>query len=442
MKKNVAIILCLTVLPSIGSTSELVLSRETYTDQLQGFWLGQCIGNWTGLVTEMDKIGGEGPHGKFYTREDWGGPDQPAIWGGGQPSPLSATLDFVFCEPDSIWGADDDTDIEFMYQHLLWTNKTTRLTGDQLRAGWLHHTWPDSETPFTNSDGEPENFLWVSNQRARDLMAEGFTPPETGNPSLNPHSDMIDAQLTTEIFGLFAPCHPEIALELAKIPIRTTARGNAQLAAEFYVIMHSLASKVDPNASPRDKIVWLAEEARKHLPTGSTPAAMYDFVWERHQAGIAWEQVRDELYQKYQVNQEDGYDITSKNLWCNGCFASGINYAASLVSLFYGKGDLRETIKIAALAGWDSDNPAATWGGLLGFLIGREGVEKAFGRTFSERFDIHRTRRNFPNGGIDNFPDMARRGIQIIDMVVEKEMGGTVDVIRNSWIIPRPQPGR
>lgn len=31
-----------------------------------------------------------------------------------------------------------------------------------------------------------------------------------------------------------------------------------------------------------------------------------------------------------------------------------------MISLFYGEGDIKETIKIGALAGWDSDNPTAT----------------------------------------------------------------------------------
>jgi len=74
------------------------ISRDTYKDQLYGFWLGQCIANWTGLVTEMDKIGniGEIKTGDFYTREDWGKPDLPSIWGEGIPSDLSPTIDFVF----------------------------------------------------------------------------------------------------------------------------------------------------------------------------------------------------------------------------------------------------------------------------------------------------------------------------------------------------------
>ena len=40
-----------------SQASDLVISRKEYKDKLYGFWLAQCIANWTGLVTEMDKIG-------------------------------------------------------------------------------------------------------------------------------------------------------------------------------------------------------------------------------------------------------------------------------------------------------------------------------------------------------------------------------------------------
>ena len=43
----------------IPNPSDLVISRSDYADKLYGFWLGQCIANWTGLVTEMDKIRSE-----------------------------------------------------------------------------------------------------------------------------------------------------------------------------------------------------------------------------------------------------------------------------------------------------------------------------------------------------------------------------------------------
>lgn len=431
MKNRISIyILTILLLPTCqtipSKPKEISISRATYENQLYGFWLAQCIANWTGLVTEMDKIGNVGAikTGDFYTRENWGKADLPNIWSeDGSPSAISSTIDFVFKDKGDFWGADDDTDIEYMYQYLLHQHQTTKLTGEQISLGWLKHI-----------KKEEENFLWVSNQKAFDLMEDGMLPPNTSHPSNNEHYEMIDAQLTTEIFGLFAPTRPDVALEIAHLPIRTTAQQNAAWISEFYVVMYALASDYE-NLTMKERIFKMAEQARKQLSNTSYSAKMYDSVFEMYQTGYTWEQARDSVYVKYQVRQEDGYDITSKNIYCNGCFAAGINFAASLVSLFYGEGDLKETIKIGALTGWDSDNPMATWGGLIGFMLGKEGIEKAFGRQFSNRFNIHRTRQHFPNEGIDRFEDMAATGLRIIDRVVVQEMGGTIET-DGTWRIP------
>lgn len=415
--------------PYSPNQTDIIISRSEYQDKLYGFWLAQCIANWTGLVTEMDKIGniGEFKTGDFYTRDDWGKPDQPSIWGEGIPSNLSPTIDFVFEDSSGVWGADDDTDIEYMYQELLYKNKTSILSPEQIRDGWLNHIRP-----------EEENYLWVSNQTAFDLMNEGILPPETSNPKLNPHWEMIDAQLTTEIFGLFAPTRFDFARRMSILPIQTTARNEAQWISEFYIHLYSLAIHIDPSKSIpiKDQLMGQIELASLSLPGNSYPYKMYEFVKSQYEAGIPWEQTRDEIYQRYQVDGLDGYDITSQNLYCNGCFAAGINFAASLVSLFYGEGDLIETIKIGVLTGWDSDNPTATWGGMLGFIYGKEGVEKAFDRTFSESFFIHRTRIGFDNNGYDTFTNMARKGVQITDRVVQEELGGGIDLEKNVWYIP------
>ena len=44
---------------------------------------------------------------------------------------------------------------------------------------------------------------------------------------------MIDAQLTTEIFGFFSPARPDFAVEMAELPIQTTARFNAEWISKF-----------------------------------------------------------------------------------------------------------------------------------------------------------------------------------------------------------------
>ena len=407
--------------------SDLIISRSGYANKLYGFWLGQCIANWTGLVTEMDKIGniGEIKTGKFYTREDWGKPDQPNIWSDGKPSDLSPTIDFVFVDEGGIWGSDDDTDIEYMYQYLHYINKSSILTADQIRSGWLKHI-----------KKEEENYLWVSNQTAFDLMYQGMIPPATSAPENNLNYEMIDAQLTTEIFGFFSPARPDVALKLSYLPIRTTARLNAEWISEFYVIMYSLASYENIYKNIKDKIFWMAKQARKRLPMDSYSAKMFDFVKTQYEANIPWEKTRDMVYHKYQVMQQDGYDLTSKNLHCNGCFAAGINFASSIISLLYGEGDIQKTIKIGTLCGWDSDNPTSTWGGLIGFMIGKEGIEKSFGRKFGDNYNIHRTRIGFPNKGMDTFSNMAKMGVYVVDRIIQEEIGGGIDLEKDLWYVP------
>ena len=402
---------------------EIIVSRNDYFNKLKGFWLAQCIANWTGLVTENDKIGniGKSKTGYFYTREDWGKKDELNL----PSNKVDRYIDFVFEGTDGIWGADDDTDIEYMYQHLLYMNKTSKLSGNQIRDGWLKHI-----------KHEEQNYLWVSNQRALDLMISGIVPPETSDPVKNPDFDMIDAQLTTEVFGFYSPGRPDFAIEMAELPIKTTARFNAEWISKFYVSMYSLAANSNPNISIKENLLIMAEKSRDQLPNDSYASKMYDFVKKQYNEGLPWETIRDNVYIRYQVEEKDGYDITSRNLKCNGCFAAGINFAASLISLFAGEGDLKETIKLGSLMGWDSDNPTATWGGLIGFMIGHHGVEKAFNREFSEEYNIHRTRQNFLNG-IDTFSNMANVGVFITDRVVQEELGGGVDLEKNLWYIPK-----
>ena len=48
-------------------SGDLVISRSAYAEKFEGFWLGECIANWTGLRTEGVK-----KTGPFFTDKDWG----------------------------------------------------------------------------------------------------------------------------------------------------------------------------------------------------------------------------------------------------------------------------------------------------------------------------------------------------------------------------------
>ena len=84
-----------------GEQQSLVISKADYGQRLQGFWLGQNIANWTGLITEMDKIG-TAETMPFYTDADWGSPDQKAYWG--EYVPHANSIDFYFEPEGQPWG--------------------------------------------------------------------------------------------------------------------------------------------------------------------------------------------------------------------------------------------------------------------------------------------------------------------------------------------------
>jgi ADP-ribosylglycohydrolase len=443
MKKNILLVFLVTSYSTFSQTSKAthtysnnslakskgknyIINRDEYENRLHGFWLGQCIANWTGLITEMDKIGIPDKNGNgkgFYTRANWGAADEPNIWNSNQ---FSKTIDFWIQKKNGIWGANDDTDIEYIYQEAILENNNLILSGEQISKAWLKHI-----------KKEEENYLWVSNQAAYNLMEKGILPPATSDPKNNPEYDMIDAQLTTEIFGFYAPTNPELALKISNLPIRTTASQNAASIAEFYVSMYSLAAISESYPDIKTQVFSMAEKASKNLQKESYSYKIYQFVKQKYKSGLTWEQTRDALNQKYQINQEDGYKWATEEKGCNGCFAAGINFGASLISLFYGQGDIKETIKIGTLCGWDSDNPTATWGGLLGFMYGKNQLFKIFGNDVSNQFNIHRTRINFPNNGIDTFENMAQKGVKIVDKAVTELMNGKIDKKSNSWIIPK-----
>lgn len=389
-------VICLSVISFScqSSKNEILLNRAEYQDQLKGFWLGGCIANWTGLPTENRRT--DFP---FFTDDDFG------------PGKFDYVLD------QDPWGADDDTDIEYVYQSAIEQFGNYKLTGEQISKAWQNHI------------GLPK--LWVSNLSALGQMQNGAVPPETSLPENNPMWDMIDAQLTTEIFGMLAPGRPDVALEIAHLPIRTTAYLHSEWASEFYIIMHSLAVVVDKSLSRKEQMNWLAEQARKRIPEWSYLADMYDFVKAAYDANPDkdnWELTRDEVAQRYQHTVTAGYHY--KYPW-----DAGINFAASMVSLFYGEGDYKKTIRIGCMCGWDSDNPTSTWGGLLGLLYGYGGLQEHFNKfDFSEGYNIARTRYNMPIP-LDNFTHIAERGIGIIDDIVLGEMGGIID--GEHWIIPQ-----
>jgi hypothetical protein len=112
------------------------LSRSAYGDRLQGFWLGECIANWTGLTTE-----GVRKTAPFFTDEDWGTKQ-------GKKGKL---IVFVLVGEGKAWGSDDDTDIEYIYQEALHARGKSILTPETS----VTHGWGTSRRRSRTSCGYP-----------------------------------------------------------------------------------------------------------------------------------------------------------------------------------------------------------------------------------------------------------------------------------------------
>lgn len=382
------------------------LDRDVYENQIEGFWLAQCIANWTGLQTE-----GRRTQAPFYNDNDW-----PLTFDG-------RSLQFVTNQDP--WSADDDTDIEYVYAALMREQFTPQLSAEQLQQGWIKHI---------------NRYIWVSNARARELMDRGVLPPATSIPSANSLYLRIDAQLTTEFFGIVAPGMPGYALELANLPITTTARGHAAHASQFFVVLHSLAAVRGASALNPKGIEQLIVDALAYIPETSKAADIVHLVLDDYLANpdpSNWERTRDLLAQTFQTDAAaNGYKYIH---WTE----SSVNFGSAILCLLYGQGDLKETIRIGTLSGWDADNPTATMGGLIGLMLGADGVRAQFpGETLSDRYWISRTRDNMDDHlpadpqAEDSFTMLAHRMLDRVDDSVTMNAG-----ISNStgWLIP-PQP--
>jgi hypothetical protein len=201
--------------------------------------------------------------------------------------------------------------------------------------------------------------IWVATRRARVLMDQGVVPPSTGSPELNPEGAWaMDAQLETEVFGLIAPGDPETARRRARRFALVTSSGPAVDASAFYAQMYA-------EAFFESDVNELISSALASEPAGSIVAPIVDDVQRWRKANPDdWRKTRTLIAAKYDTDPE----------W----WASRVNFAVTVMALLYGDGDLRQTINIAGLAGWDADNNMTTSAGLLGVIIGFDALPEPF----------------------------------------------------------------
>jgi len=113
----------------------------------------------------------------------------------------------------------------------------------------------------------------------------------------------------------------------------------------------------------------------------------------------------------------DAYD-TDPEWW-----ASRVNFAVTIMALLYGESDLIATLNIAGLAGWDADNNMTTAAGLIGIIVGFEGLPESVKNSTDVYFNQDLIGGDLPE--FDSVANIADRTRKLGELVI-RSAGGTV----------------
>jgi hypothetical protein len=152
---------------SLGTDGQLVLSRATYLDRAKAIWIGQMIGQWTGLQFEHKVASALGN------------------------TPFRALPGYA--------PIDDDYYYE-MVAIRAFEKYGIDLTVEELGKQWLE-----------NNAGS-----WGSSEQALLLLKRGVKPPDTGSPRFNKLWWTIGPQFSSDVYGTLNPGIPNQAAALAR----------------------------------------------------------------------------------------------------------------------------------------------------------------------------------------------------------------------------------
>ena len=327
-----------------ATAKERVISHDELMDKMSGFWIGQILGNYIGFPFENNYVEEPIPVlvDRVYTADYDGSPELKIN--------SRDRRGFIPLMAQTLGGAfsDDDTDIEFVTLHAV-EKYGLDITYPEITQMWKTHI---------------NDFIWVANREARNLMDQGLVAPDTGRKENNKHWFQIDPQLVNEIWSAFYPGMTQKAAERALWGARITnddwgthptiAYGAMISAAFFEKDVRKLVDigiKAVPNEGPfaegiRDVVKWHSE---------------FD----------DWRDTRAKFHEKYYAYKKGSYEAPVSVV------SSLANGLTGIMAVLYGEGDFMKTVGIATSAGYDCDNQAATTAGLIGVLNGLSGMGEA-----------------------------------------------------------------
>jgi hypothetical protein len=209
--------------------------------------------------------------------------------------------------------------------------------------------------------------LWHANLAGRRALRRGVPATESGTPRHNVHANDIHFQIEADFIGLMTPGMPQASNELCERAGRVMNSGDGLYGGMFVSAMYSAAFfESDPRRIVEAGLAVLSPES----PYAQVIADVLGWSSEYPEDWIrVWELIDETWNQREPCSQGalDPFNIDAK-----------INGAYVALGLLYGRGDFAETMKIATRAGQDSDCNPATAAGILGVVLGYDGIPAEF----------------------------------------------------------------
>ena len=346
----------------VSATEYRTISERDLVSKIDGYWVGQLVGNFMGLPFEFVYYDAPMPMEpqKIYN-ESMADADGLAI---------NRFPDDRCCWPErlaELEGAatDDDTDVEYVTAFAL-EEHGLGLTDAQLQEYWVSAM--NIVSPRTGGQT-----LWYANMVSRSNMDLGLVPPATGTKEHNTFWWAIDPQLVNEIWSVVYPGMVSKAVDRAEWGARITSRDWGKDPTLFYGAMYSAAFFESDYAK-------LYDIGMQYVPKDSPfYQALVDVkrLHAEHPGPDDWRLIWTELREKY-LQFPASCDPTDSY----GCGVSAmINGVMGAMSFLYGEGDFLKTMGVSLAAGYDNDNQAATLGGLLAVMHGAESIPKELTHT-------------------------------------------------------------
>jgi hypothetical protein len=338
-------ICCVAVGCGQASNAERSIELTVLEDKIRGGWAGQMIGVGFGYPTEFRYLGQIIPEEEL---PEW------------QPEMVKGTLD------------QDDLYVDMTFAAVLDDKGLDATTED-----------------FGAMFRDAQYRLWHANLAARRALKRGVPATLSGTPKYNAHANDIDFQIEADFIGLMAPGMLQATNDLGLRAGRVMNSGDGIGGGLFVSAMYASAFfESDPRR--------LVEAGVAVLPPESEYARLINDVlhWSQQHPDdwtAVWQLIQDR-WDGGEPCPHGALDLFNIDAKINGAYvAIGLLYGrgdfrdtmeiatrCGQDSDLYGRGDFRDTMEIATRCGQDSDCNPASAVGVLGVVLGYEGIPEEY----------------------------------------------------------------